>query len=38
MGVNDTAEHDVGVAVGDDLCDFAFEMRLGLEYWSFGIR
>jgi hypothetical protein len=30
MGVNDTAEHDVGVAVGHDLCDFAFEMRLGL--------
>ena len=30
MGVNDTAEHDVCVAVGYDLCDLAFEMRFGL--------
>jgi hypothetical protein len=30
MGVNDAAEHDVAVAVGVDLCDLTFEMRLGL--------
>ena len=30
MGVNDTAEHDVCVAVGYDLCDLTFEMRFGL--------
>ena len=30
MDVNDTAEHDVCVAVGYDLCDLAFEMRFGL--------
>jgi len=30
VGVNDAAEHDVGVAVGHDLCDFAFEVRLSL--------
>ena len=30
MGVNDTAEHDVCVAVGYNLGDLAFEMRFGL--------
>ena len=29
MRVHDAAEHDVGVAVGDDLHDLAFEVRLG---------
>src|SRR5260370_16766787 len=32
MGVDDAAEHNVGVAVGDDLGDLAFDMRLGFAH------